>query len=102
MAVGVRELKQHLSEYLRRVVAGETVMVTDRGVPVAMLVPVTAEDALARGVEEGWIRPPRQARSVGHGTRATASRRVLDVLHEDRRSPELERRASAISMPWRS
>ena len=84
MSVGVRELKQHLSEYLRRVGAGETVMVTDRGVPIAMLVPVIAEVPLARGVEEGWIRPPQQSRSVGHGTRATASRRVLDALHEDR------------------
>lgn len=84
MNVGVRELKQHLSEYLRRVGAGETVQVTDRGVPVALLVPVSSGDPLARGVDEGWIRPPRQSRRVGHGTRGSADRRVLDVLREDR------------------
>jgi prevent-host-death family protein len=84
MNVGVRELKQHLSEYLRRVGAGETLQITDRGVPVALITPVVAADPLARGVVEGWIRPPTSERGIGHGTRATAPRRVLDVLNEDR------------------
>ena len=39
IAVGVRELKARLSEYLRRVRDGETVLVTDRGVVVAELGP---------------------------------------------------------------
>lgn len=34
-AVGIRELKNRLSEYLRRVRAGETILVTDRGEVVA-------------------------------------------------------------------
>ena len=38
--VGVRELRQNLSVYLRRVQAGEALEVTDRGRPVAMLVPL--------------------------------------------------------------
>lgn len=37
--VGVRELKNKLSEYLRRVRLGETVLVTDRGEVVAELLP---------------------------------------------------------------
>ncbi|MGH8995261.1 MAG: type II toxin-antitoxin system Phd/YefM family antitoxin [Acidimicrobiales bacterium] len=37
--IGVRELRQHASRYLVRVAAGETIEVTDRGRPVAMLVP---------------------------------------------------------------
>jgi antitoxin (DNA-binding transcriptional repressor) of toxin-antitoxin stability system len=37
--VGVRELKNRLSEYLRHVRAGETVLVTDRGDVVAELNP---------------------------------------------------------------
>lgn len=37
--VGVRELKDRLSEYLRRVAAGERVLVTDRGDVVAELGP---------------------------------------------------------------
>lgn len=38
--VGVRELRQNLSVYLERVIAGETLDVTDRGRIVAMLVPL--------------------------------------------------------------
>lgn len=38
-AVGIRELKNRLSEYLRLVKNGESVLVTDRGVVVAELKP---------------------------------------------------------------
>ena len=38
--VGVRELRQNLSVYLARVIAGERLEVTDRGNPVALLVPI--------------------------------------------------------------
>jgi prevent-host-death family protein len=38
--VGVRELRQNLSVYLARVIAGETLEVTDRGHPVAVLAPL--------------------------------------------------------------
>jgi prevent-host-death family protein len=54
--VGVRELRQNLSVYLRRVAAGETFEVTERGHPVARLMPLeqhmTAYDRL---VAEGAI-----------------------------------------------
>ena len=38
--VGVRQLRQNLSVYLRRVRRGERLEVTDRGQPVALLVPL--------------------------------------------------------------
>ena len=46
--IGVRELRQHASRYLALVARGEPIEVTDRGRPVAMLVPVrgAAWDAL--------------------------------------------------------
>lgn len=46
--IGVRELRQHASRYLALVARGEPVEVTDRGRPVAMLVPVRGDtwDAL--------------------------------------------------------
>ncbi len=84
MNVGVRELKQHLSEYLRKVSEGEVIQVTDRGVPVALITPATQPDPLARGVEEGWVRPPISSRPITAGRRATAERRTLDVLRKDR------------------
>lgn len=40
MNVGVRELRQNLSVYLRRIEAGESFQVTDRGRPVAVLGPL--------------------------------------------------------------
>jgi prevent-host-death family protein len=47
--VGVRELRQNLSVYLRRVRRGEALEVTDRGQPVAVLQPIaTSDDVLAR------------------------------------------------------
>jgi prevent-host-death family protein len=39
-AVGVRELKARLGEYLRTVRAGKTLVVTDRGQPIAELRPL--------------------------------------------------------------
>jgi prevent-host-death family protein len=39
-SIGIRELRQRASEYLRRVEAGETLEVTDRGRPIALLTPI--------------------------------------------------------------
>jgi len=41
--IGIRELRQHASRYLAKVAGGETVEVTDRGRPVALLVPVGSD-----------------------------------------------------------
>ncbi len=46
--VGVRELRQRASELLRLVQRGETVEITDRGHPVALLTPVPAGSPLAQ------------------------------------------------------
>jgi len=57
--VGVRELRQRASELLRRVEAGETIEVTDRGRPVAILAPLPAGDALKRLRASGEVIPAR-------------------------------------------
>jgi prevent-host-death family protein len=46
--VGVRELRQRASELLRQVARGETIEITDRGRPVALLGPLPAGDELSR------------------------------------------------------
>ncbi|MEX2290268.1 MAG: type II toxin-antitoxin system prevent-host-death family antitoxin [Mycobacteriales bacterium] len=46
--VGVRELRQRASELLRQVAQGETIEITDRGRPVALLGPLAAGDELTR------------------------------------------------------
>jgi prevent-host-death family protein len=45
---GVRELRQRASELLRRVEAGETIEITDRGRPVAILAPLPEQRPIER------------------------------------------------------
>jgi prevent-host-death family protein len=55
--VGTRELKNRLSQYLRRVKAGETVIITERGKPVGQIVPfqVDLTGRLKNLVEAGVV-----------------------------------------------
>ncbi len=55
-SIGVRELRQHASRYLERVMAGESLQVTDRGRLVALLVP-PPQDPWDELVERGLITP---------------------------------------------
>jgi prevent-host-death family protein len=55
--VGIRELRQHASRWLRRVAAGESFEVTDRGRPVALLIPVPSAEGLNALVAAGRARP---------------------------------------------
>lgn len=55
--VGIRALRNRLSEYAGRVRGGEELVVTDRGRAVARLVPVDHERALDRLVREGLVEP---------------------------------------------
>lgn len=85
MDVGVRELKQHLSEYLERASRGEAIRVTDRGVPKAMLGPIPGAVRLDEGIAKGWIAPPRTPEAVPRRVRrARAAERIERVLGEDR------------------
>jgi prevent-host-death family protein len=81
--VGVRELKQRLSEYLDRAERGELVRVTDRGRPKALLGPLPGRARVEEGVAQGWITPASRT-GLGETRRWKGSRRVLDALAEDR------------------
>jgi prevent-host-death family protein len=65
MEVGIRELKQHLSQYVAMARRGESITVTDRGTPVARLEPLevaSPPEALRHLVESGkliWKPPSR-------------------------------------------
>lgn len=56
-SVGVRELRQRASDLLRRVGRGETIEVTDRGRPVALLSPPPAGGPLQRLRAQGDVEP---------------------------------------------
>lgn len=54
----VAELKAHLSRYLRRVKAGEEILITERDVPVARIVParLVADEHLLGLERQGLVR----------------------------------------------
>jgi len=59
MSVGIAELRQNLSQYLRRVEQGERLLVTDRNRPVAELGPPPSTGAaLDRLIAEGRVSRP--------------------------------------------
>ena len=58
-SIGIRELRQHASRYLRDVERGETIEITDRGRRVARLVPPEQGDAVEQLIAAGRLRPPR-------------------------------------------
>jgi len=85
MDVGIRELKQQLSRYLERVACGETIRVTDRGVPKAILAPVPGALRLEEGVSQGWIAAPAGRPAPPSRVRRVRARmRIDDALAEDR------------------
>ena len=58
-SIGARELRQNLSAVLKRVQAGERLVITSRNRPVAELAPLTGQRrTLARLIEEGRATPP--------------------------------------------
>jgi prevent-host-death family protein len=90
ITVGISELKNKLSAYLDKVRAGETVLVLDRGVPVAELTPVSDmsdDERIARLVRKGIARPPKGPPPLHLLDEAppAAGARVLEALLEERR-----------------
>lgn len=86
--IGVRELRQNASRYLARVVNGrESIEITDRGRPVARLVPIV-EDDWANMIASGEITPARSdvdLFDVQPGARSADLSRALEELREHER-----------------
>jgi prevent-host-death family protein len=88
--VGVRELRQNLSVYLERVVAGERFDVTDHGQVVAMLIPsAPAATLLDRLIADGRAIPPARDRAslrAARPVKATAAerRRIWEAFEATR------------------
>ena len=91
-AVGLKILKNKLSEYVRLAERGEIVLVTDRDRVVAEIVPpregrsaLLADAVLADAVRKGWVTPPT-IRNEGPPPRVPVAlfRDVLRDLEADR------------------
>ena len=93
-SVGLKVLKNRLSEYVRLAAGGETVLVTDRDRVVAELVPPregrspALDDALlAEAVRRGWITPPTLPATTPPRAPVTSLSKLLRELSEDRAGP---------------
>ncbi|GMV86102.1 MAG: antitoxin [Dehalococcoidia bacterium] len=88
--VGIRELRRNASRYIRLVKAGETIEVTEREVPVALLTAwpsgraktpreqLIAEGKLIPGTQDWGALPPPKESPAG-----LTSGEVLEELRED-------------------
>ncbi len=55
--IGIRELQQHASRWVRRAARGDSLEVTDRGRPVALLIPWPREEGIDALVAAGRATP---------------------------------------------
>jgi len=85
--IGVRELRQNASRYLEDVAAGESIEITDRGHPVARLVPVTG-DPWQDLVNAGEVIPaarPLKAEDIKPENYPHSATDALEQLRRDER-----------------
>ncbi len=89
--IGIRELRQNASRYIHLVKSGETIKVTERGIPVALLTPLPADRAKTpreQLIAEGKLIPGTQDWSTlaplpaMPGTKSSAE--ILEELREER------------------
>lgn len=87
MDVAITILRAELSSWIQRAQAGEEVIVTDRGTPVARLLAVDTAPLLDQLVERGVLsRPPTANRPTARGAdRVHARGPVADLVSEQRR-----------------
>ena len=87
MDVAVTELRSNLRRWLSKAKHGDEVVITERGVPVARLVPIESASTIARLTEAGVIAAPKSSERP----RASAIRRprvdepLSDLVSEQRR-----------------
>ena len=81
--IGVRELNQHTRQVLDHVRAGDVVVVTDRGIPVARIVPYSS-DPFETLVAEGHVTPATRSLTLPTTTGRRQTHVTLDEMREDR------------------
>lgn len=90
-SVNVAELKNQLSKYLRFAKSGEEVVIRDRSLPIAKLVPFTADDASdeeLKLVAAGKMRLPKAKVSLSQilkiRTGTVSGNKAVEALLADR------------------
>jgi prevent-host-death family protein len=87
MDVSISTLRSELSSWIQRAQSGEEVVVTDRGTPVARLLPVSTAPLLDQLTQSGVLNRPRRADrpAARDASRVTARGAVADLVSEQRR-----------------
>ena len=90
--VGIRELKNRLTQYLRRTKQGEEVIITERGKPIALIQPiqsaehpVSLEARLAKLAAQGFVTLPTQKPLKRVRMAKVSGRPISKTILEDRR-----------------
>jgi prevent-host-death family protein len=78
--VGIKDLKMHLGQYVGRAARGETITVTERGTPVAMLVPLSADRTAIEALK-------RTGKVRGQGVKPNGLQ--VTLKRKARRNPDL-------------
>jgi antitoxin (DNA-binding transcriptional repressor) of toxin-antitoxin stability system len=95
-SVGIKILKNKLSEYVRLAATGETVLVTDRDRIVAELGPPqpgrttqSVDEFFAQGAREGWLKPARitNGSPPPEGKPVMTFEELMEDLRKDRDDP---------------
>ena len=81
--IGIRDLKAHLSSYVKSVRAGERIVITDRGAVVAKIVPAEGDAALQRLIDDGIAMPPAHKKRPAPSPLVTDGS-VSDLVAEQR------------------
>lgn len=87
VTVGVRELKDHLSTYLRQVKAGKIIEITEHGKPVGRIIPqeMTVEEKLEAMRKAGLIRwSGKKLRPLEPLGEVIGDRTLSDIVIEER------------------
>ncbi|MEX2238419.1 MAG: type II toxin-antitoxin system prevent-host-death family antitoxin [Dehalococcoidia bacterium] len=91
VSVGIRELKNNLSRYLVRVRDGETVVVTDRGKPIARIENVEDDDLpepmkrLIASGEIDYVGKPKYIPKLMELLPGDDGKTMVDYIREQRR-----------------
>ena len=90
--VGVKQLKDRLTEYLRHTKHGEEVIVTERGTPIALIQPIRSADKtasreakLARLAAQGAVTLPKQKPLKRVRLVKVSGKPMSEAIVEDRR-----------------
>jgi prevent-host-death family protein len=87
-SIGIRELRQNASVWIAKAKAGATIQITDRGRPVARLVPITpTEQARGHLIADGQLIPaatPRVPLNMADLIEGPSLTSILDEQRSDR------------------